>query len=170
MFVCENDFVLRLHVLMTLCCGWLSEESQCDSATCQNGGTCHERGDGFLCECGASWEGNTCAVGQFFCQLCCVFLLFADCWIWNFGGQTPNYNLVVMTTSNVDNGGNSASSFVLFLCPAARNSSCLPNPCENGGTCTVHADTFRCICKEGWEGTTCSHSESLQLFGETLPR
>ena len=44
---------------------------------------------------------------------------------------------------------------------AAKNSSCLPSPCENGGTCVVDGDSFSCVCKEGWEGATCSHSESL---------
>lgn len=37
----------------------------------------------------------------------------------------------------------------------------MPSPCENGGTCVVDGDSFSCLCKEGWEGATCSHSESL---------
>lgn len=63
-------------MLMKFCCCWLLEESQCDSTTCQNGGTCHEGGDGFLCECSASWEGNTCAVGQFLLVVLCFSPLF----------------------------------------------------------------------------------------------
>lgn len=47
------------------------------------------------------------------------------------------------------------------VCLPAKNSSCLPSPCENGGTCVVDGDSFSCVCKEGWEGATCSHSESL---------
>lgn len=41
----------------------------------------------------------------------------------------------------------------------ARNSSCLPNPCVNGGTCVGSGDSFSCICRDGWEGRTCTHSE-----------
>ncbi len=52
---------------------------------------------------------------------------------------------------------------LMFVSPA-RNSSCLPSPCENGGTCVVDGDAFSCVCKEGWEGATCSHSESLRHF------
>lgn len=65
--------------------------------------------------------------------------------------------------------GNSASS-CWCLCVAGRNSSCLPNPCENGGTCTVHGGSFRCVCKEGWEGATCSHSESPQPLRGKCPK
>ena len=42
---------------------------------------------------------------------------------------------------------------------AAKNSSCLPNPCVNGGTCVGSGDSFSCICRDGWEGRTCTHSE-----------
>lgn len=45
----------------------------------------------------------------------------------------------------------------LFL--SAKNSSCLPNPCENGGTCVVTGESFTCVCKEGWEGPTCTQSK-----------
>lgn len=43
--------------------------------------------------------------------------------------------------------------------PTAKNSSCLPNPCVNGGTCVGSGDSFSCICRDGWEGRTCTHSE-----------
>lgn len=43
--------------------------------------------------------------------------------------------------------------------PAAKNSSCVPNPCVNGGTCVGSGDSFSCICRDGWEGRTCTHSE-----------
>lgn len=49
----------------------------------------------------------------------------------------------------------------------ARNSSCLPNPCVNGGTCVGSGDSFSCICRDGWEGRTCTHSE---LVGGGLQR
>lgn len=49
---------------------------------------------------------------------------------------------------------------IIFLSPvSAKNSSCLPNPCENGGTCVVTGESFTCVCKEGWEGPTCTQSK-----------
>lgn len=48
-----------------------------------------------------------------------------------------------------------------FLFITAKNSSCLPNPCVNGGTCVGSGDSFSCICRDGWEGRTCTHSELL---------
>lgn len=53
------------------------------------------------------------------------------------------------------------------LCPSARNNSCLPNPCLNGGTCVGSGDSFSCICRDGWEGRTCTHSElGVRASGE----
>lgn len=52
--------------------------------------------------------------------------------------------------------------FLFFSPPlpvSAKNSSCLPNPCENGGTCVVAGESFTCVCKEGWEGATCTQSK-----------
>ncbi len=40
-------------------------ESQCDEATCNNGGTCYDEGDAFKCLCAAGWEGATCNIGQY---------------------------------------------------------------------------------------------------------
>ena len=33
---------------------------------------------------------------------------------------------------------------------------CRPNPCDNGGTCSVEGDGFSCECADGWEGDTCA--------------
>lgn len=43
----------------------------------------------------------------------------------------------------------------------AKNSSCILNPCMNGGTCVGSGDSFSCICKEGWEGRTCTQSKAF---------
>ena len=38
-------------------------DSQCDEATCNNGGTCYDEGDAFTCMCPGGWEGTTCNIG-----------------------------------------------------------------------------------------------------------
>lgn len=40
-------------------------DSQCDEATCNNGGTCYDEGDAFKCMCPGGWEGTTCNIGTF---------------------------------------------------------------------------------------------------------
>ena len=40
-------------------------DSQCDEATCNNGGTCYDEGDAFKCMCPGGWEGTTCNIGMF---------------------------------------------------------------------------------------------------------
>lgn len=44
------------------------------------------------------------------------------------------------------------------FCFLAMNSTCDSGPCENGGTCVGSGDAFTCICKDGWEGPTCTQS------------
>lgn len=39
-------------------------DSQCDEATCNNGGTCSDEGDAFKCMCPGGWEGTTCNIGN----------------------------------------------------------------------------------------------------------
>lgn len=39
----------------------------------------------------------------------------------------------------------------------------------NGGTCVGSGDSFSCICKEGWEGRTCTQSKALLLFSSAFP-
>lgn len=57
-------------------------------------------------------------------------------------------------------GGKLTDGICLFPSSvSAKNSSCLPNPCENGGTCVVTGESFTCVCKEGWEGPTCTQSK-----------
>lgn len=41
-----------------------SGDSQCDEATCNNGGTCSDEGDAFKCMCPGGWEGTTCNIGN----------------------------------------------------------------------------------------------------------
>lgn len=61
--------------------------------------------------------------------------------------------------TSTDSTDNPSLANTLLFFFSAKNSSCLPNPCENGGTCVVTGESFTCVCKEGWEGPTCTQSK-----------
>ncbi|KAH3805115.1 uncharacterized protein LOC127836531 [Dreissena polymorpha] len=47
------------------------------------------------------------------------------------------------------------SSFIVAIAAA----SCVPNPCQNGGTCFSfpnHSEDFGCTCTTGWDGQFCT--------------
>lgn len=72
------------------------------------------------------------------------------------------FMIVLMILLVVRESSLTKSNFTFLSLFSAKNSSCLPNPCENGGTCVVTGDSFTCVCKEGWEGPTCTQSKKGQ--------
>ena len=39
--------------------------------------------------------------------------------------------------------------------PCTGVDECSSNPCQNGGTCYDGIDSYKCHCKNGWNGTHC---------------
>uniref|UniRef100_A0A7N8WIV4 Delta-like protein n=1 Tax=Mastacembelus armatus TaxID=205130 RepID=A0A7N8WIV4_9TELE len=104
----------------------------CSSAPCQNRGVCRDLVSDFYCECTNGWKGKTCHSRRSSVCLC-------------------------LCRAAADEFLDSETNKIKFVCRLTRP-SCLPSPCENGGTCVVDGDSFSCVCKEGWEGATCSHN------------
>lgn len=44
--------------------------------------------------------------------------------------------------------------------PPSDEHACASNPCAHGGTCHEVHEAFECQCPPGWEGPTCTTSES----------
>lgn len=50
---------------------------------------------------------------------------------------------------------------------------CSKNPCLNEGTCINFGETFKCVCKHGYNGSTCEGAltaEIIQQFNKTRPK
>uniref|UniRef100_A0A8D1PZM4 Delta-like protein n=1 Tax=Sus scrofa TaxID=9823 RepID=A0A8D1PZM4_PIG len=139
----------------------------CLGQPCRNGGTCIDEVDAFRCFCPSGWEGELCDTNP------------NDCLPDPCHSRGRCYDLVNDFYCACDDGwkGKTCHSRECLPgprtggClsekssppPTAKNSSCLPNPCVNGGTCVGSGDSFSCICRDGWEGRTCTHSE-LALY------
>lgn len=63
-FKCEAKSSQIYSRCIRLMADFFIGESQCDEATCNNGGTCSDEGDSFKCMCAPGWEGATCNIGE----------------------------------------------------------------------------------------------------------
>lgn len=133
-----------------------SGESQCDSSTCSNGGTCYDHGDSFLCSCPSGWGGSTCNTGQALAAL-------SLSWLWiSCVTIKLDVKLLQLWSQAEEQRKHLHLKESFFF--TAKNSTCDSGPCQNGGTCVGGGDAFTCICKDGWEGPTCAQSTSLSAI------
>jgi len=115
----------------------------CDSATtCSNRGTCNSFGG---CSCGTQFSGpncNTCAS--------------------NFYGPACNFCVASSTCNGngVCNGGGGCTCNTGYIGQHCETpTTCLQNPCQNGGACTpLNATDYTCQCAVGFGGANCSES------------
>uniref|UniRef100_A0A8C5HQB4 Delta-like protein n=1 Tax=Gouania willdenowi TaxID=441366 RepID=A0A8C5HQB4_GOUWI len=155
-------------------------ESQCDSSTCSNGGTCYDHGDSFLCSCPSGWGGSTCNTaknsscdsrpchnggtcvggGEAFTCIC------KDGW----EGPTCAQNVDDCNPLPCYNGGHCVDGVNWFRCECAPGfagpdcriniDECQSSPCAEGATCVDEINGYRCVCPPGHAGPRC-----LDFFG-----
>ncbi|XP_052251914.1 cadherin-related tumor suppressor-like isoform X2 [Dreissena polymorpha] len=63
--------------------------------------------------------------------------------------STPTYSLTVQASDGANTNTTTVTIHVL-------DDRCVPQPCQNGGTCTRNETDFICACVSGWIGDTCS--------------
>ncbi|XP_068735007.1 fibropellin-1-like [Montipora capricornis] len=112
----------------------------CYSNPCQNSGTCHNTGAGqFICQCLITFRGITCEEKIPKCE------------------SQPCQNGGTCVENDREEEG--------FYCKCLEKyqgkhcqelqGPCSKNPCLNEGKCIEIEETFRCVCKDGFNGSTC---------------
>ncbi|XP_019636960.1 PREDICTED: fibropellin-1-like [Branchiostoma belcheri] len=129
----------------TCACGWEGRTCQdekrdyCDSAPCENGGTCSysaEEDTCFVCACPAGFTGQVCETDIDECES-------TPCQ--NGGICTDRVNSYVCDCPDGYTGDNCEEDI----------DECQSSPCQNGGTCFDDVNSFTCACREGYSGDTC---------------
>lgn len=146
---------------------------------CQNGGTCHNTGQGsFTCVCPPGFTGTECDIQMSDCEnqpclnggMCHDYpsekRYECDCHK-GWSGRHCEEKTIVCAEKPCAHGTckDTASGFVC-TCPggySGRNcdiqiDECHPNPCENGGTCKNHGNSFQCACPAGFRGQRCDEN------------
>ncbi|KAB1278699.1 Sushi; nidogen and EGF-like domain-containing protein 1 [Camelus dromedarius] len=111
----------------------------CLSAPCQNGGTCVDAEQGYVCECPEGFMG-----------LDCRERTPTDCECRN-GGRCLGAN----TTLCHCPPGFFGLLCEFGRCPGRWPSPCASDPCFNGGSCEAHEDSYTCECPRGFHGRHC---------------
>ena len=68
---------------------WLSfyaDINECNSAPCQNGGTCNNEIDGFTCDCRNGYGGVMCQTGMFTYGIIINYVMWCDIAWWHIVG------------------------------------------------------------------------------------
>ena len=122
---------------------FLIATGRCTSNSCSNGGSCYNTGNNFICLCPTQYTGPTCSV--------------------------PSSQSTASPTTA------SSKEYFLFnilikvvLFSQATN-ACSPNPCNNGGTCYKHGNSFVCVCNIQYTGATCDVAKSTIAPSLTTP-
>ncbi|KAF4530677.1 hypothetical protein B566_EDAN004916 [Ephemera danica] len=111
------------------------EADPCDSAPCQNGGSCAGNATHFQCECPTGFVGPQCQHNKDECATApCVHGICVD--------QEDGYRCFCQP------------GFAGEHCEYEYN-ECESSPCINGGTCTDHIGSYSCLCGRGYTGKRC---------------
>ncbi|XP_048584121.1 fibropellin-1 isoform X2 [Nematostella vectensis] len=135
--------------------------NDCSSNPCLNGGKCCNENDarGYSCQCLAGFSGRRCENDLNPCIPClnggqCVEFngVFKCVCAAGWFGVHCDQRIVTTSTSYSSSRLTSTSHVTTTTTP----NLCSYSPCQNGGTCEAHGDSYHCICPMGWYGTYCT--------------
>ena len=116
---------------------------ECETAGCQNG-ECEDFINAFRCTCYLGWTGILCNRDINYCSM--DSSRFGPCD--DVGTRACIDDNSTYTCECVEGYGGYDCSIDIDPCD--------PNPCQNGGMCTITSiTTFECTCSEGYTGNTC---------------
>ncbi|CAG2195253.1 unnamed protein product [Mytilus edulis] len=125
-----NQYICVTYVIAFFTSDSIFKDTPCSSHPCNNGGTCRNQFESFLCSCPAGYHGAVCE--------------YTPC-----TGQNCNYGSCVV----------SGSSFYCSCWSGYNGNSCQYTPCTgqncNYGSCVVSGSSFYCSCWSGYNGNSC---------------
>eukprot|EP00794_Sanderia_malayensis_P012220 gene12220-13478_t len=152
--------------------GWRGRNCEdydpCFSTPCLNGGTCTENSNGgFTCLCKKDFEGKYCGVHWCSSQPCtnggtCIESGGAFSCRCKLGFSGPicegqkNLRIRKISAESVKFNSNTYKF-------RPEESVCLPNPCENGGTCVPYYGIALCKCVHNYTGAHCSDKRHVNV-------
>uniref|UniRef100_A0A8C2KZS5 Neurogenic locus notch homolog protein 1 n=1 Tax=Cyprinus carpio TaxID=7962 RepID=A0A8C2KZS5_CYPCA len=111
--------------------------NECDSRPCQNGGTCQDGYGTYKCTCPHGYTGLNCQV-YIYCNLflgVCVFQRVSVAVLCRNAGQCVDVGNTHLCRCQAGYKGSYCQEQV---------DECMPNPCQNGATCTDYLGGYSC--------------------------
>lgn len=155
---------------------------ECISNPCQNGGSCSDRDNGYVCSCATGFSGTHCEMdvavcesGNFFIHVFIVKSSAVDIVTHKLIKNTHVQSILSLIhysinriegTNKCHNGGQCVEGKGLdFTCICAPGwegrfcsnniDECKSSPCQNGGACLDKVASFACVCAMGFTGLNC---------------
>ncbi|KAG1672637.1 Protein jagged-1 [Nymphon striatum] len=144
------------------------DDDLCSPNPCRNGATCFNTNNDYYCQCTEEYEGKSCASQRPSCRNPPCHVV-DSCTVQVPANTLSGSRLVTSNICGV-NGRCITHGNGNFTCACNRGytgrychenvNDCLPNRCNNGGTCIDGVGSFQCICQDGWEGKFCNMNKN----------
>ncbi|XP_035661863.1 fibropellin-1-like [Branchiostoma floridae] len=150
------------------------DKGECLSDPCQNGATCLDRTDEYICVCAPGWEGTNCDINTDECAsgpcensaTCHDWVNYYTCNCTSgWEGTHCEINTDECASSPCLNSAACQDNVNYYTCdctPGYRGvhceediDECVSDPCWNSATCHDHVNYYTCECADGYSGTHC---------------